>query len=531
MLGRYLNTFKKAIEDYLLSVCTLREIVSRLIKPVNNHNFTLYTETGVSLLKIKPNTYIDIIYFDNTDKPLINLNEYDDFTNVAVFLNVERKRVAFEKKTNVTVFCIDDLEPFLGIKDHDRFSSDVSEKNNCISNRELESFLKFSIRVNILSSLFANSVITPFVYDAGKDKGFNIFPFIYYNGFEKYILFEDKRTLLKFDISSSQNEFESYIQISFNRTETEQEAIGFTATFKKTISFEKRNVGGESIRCIFRKLIIDNLNTYISLFNRGSRYYVDDFFPLFKYRQFEKTRYPSEENTMYVGPPLLYPEGEKICVGSRTAIENDTIWFSTYDCLNDPFDLRVRVPKKFKKKTTIVDTFYHAVEYKNITKSYLTVFCTTRTDDNILMWSHYGDSHKGMCSMYLQNELLDSISRDKTVGICIYGKVEYSRDRPEFTITATTLRFLSLDVAILWFNIRNIFSKYVDWEYENEYRFILIPTVSAADTYSKGHGEILKARNFKFGYNFPTSSFSKYLSHFGIRPKLFQLSDYKYKLI
>ena len=92
--------------------------------------------------------------------------------------------------------------------------------------------------------------------------------------------------------------------------------------------------------------------------------------------------------------------------------------------------------------------------------------------------------------------------------------------------------FISADFAYFRFNIQNLFSKYKDWSYEKEYRFIIVPNENSLGDYVSygGHEIKLAPFNYIFGYNFPPN-FTNYLSTAGISFKKFDLSDSKYKLI
>ena len=73
--------------------------------------------------------------------------------------------------------------------------------------------------------------------------------------------------------------------------------------------------------------------------------------------------------------------------------------------------------------------------------------------DSLLMWSHYTDSHKGIC--------LEFDARNADFGSAL--KVEYSTDYP-------ALEFFDTDPATSLQAM--ILTKSKDWDYENEYRLV-----------------------------------------------------------
>ena len=95
-------------------------------------------------------------------------------------------------------------------------------------------------------------------------------------------------------------------------------------------------------------------------------------------------------------------------------------------------------------------------------------FCMTENVDNILMWSHYADSHKGFIIGFYTNEVLNVIRRKAPYAdMPIY----YSEDRP----------ILSMEDAIddgnpltYWKVAQDsFFTKSTIWEYEAEWRILI----------------------------------------------------------
>lgn len=85
------------------------------------------------------------------------------------------------------------------------------------------------------------------------------------------------------------------------------------------------------------------------------------------------------------------------------------------------------------------------------------VFCTTDLPLNYLMWSYYGDSHRGICIGYDTKKLLS------TNFFLMMKKVDYSDEIP--------LHKLSGNAKGEHFN-KIFFTKSNIWEHEEEYRFL-----------------------------------------------------------
>ena len=71
-------------------------------------------------------------------------------------------------------------------------------------------------------------------------------------------------------------------------------------------------------------------------------------------------------------------------------LENKRLKLSTIDDLNDPFDLC-----PLDTTDPVISTAVDAVitHFRQTTA----ILCFSRNWDNLLLWSHYGDSHKGIC--------------------------------------------------------------------------------------------------------------------------------------
>ncbi|MCB2228808.1 MAG: DUF2971 domain-containing protein [Desulfarculaceae bacterium] len=112
-------------------------------------------------------------------------------------------------------------------------------------------------------------------------------------------------------------------------------------------------------------------------------------------------------------------------------------------------------------KTRIKERQYENVNPEHIYDSLKTRFnqhgilCLTEVPDNLLMWSHYGSSHEGVCLCFdCNNEFFGRAN-----------KVEYLDVCPTFTGPDTPDREL----------IKAIFySKHSGWKYEKEWRIIQI---------------------------------------------------------
>lgn len=81
------------------------------------------------------------------------------------------------------------------------------------------------------------------------------------------------------------------------------------------------------------------------------------------------------------------------------------------------------------------------------------IFSMSERNDSILMWSHYADSHKGICIGYDKESFLKNNS-------CI--KVQYKKHLPEFSLKKTYKNYIP----------RIYRYKFWAWNYEKEWRYL-----------------------------------------------------------
>jgi hypothetical protein len=188
-------------------------------------------------------------------------------------------------------------------------------------------------------------------------------------------------------------------------------------------------------------------------------------------------------------------------------ISEQEIYFATPLEFNDPFDCKI-IPRydklskteRYQKHFNIIKTDHPDWSRKKIElfakrnyqrnkldKDYLKkfgdtnirvvlnqigIFSTTLIKNNILLWSHYANSHKGFCVGFNKNLLIDNI-RDSWNRIKLpptYRSVNYEANYPEIIPNSK--------INDKNFVENPMFVKFKDWEHEKEYRIILLSTGS-----------------------------------------------------
>lgn len=187
---------------------------------------------------------------------------------------------------------------------------------------------------------------------------------------------------------------------------------------------------------------------------------------------------------------MLYPDVTRLykyCSYNKNSLHfliNRKIWFSNPEYFNDPFDCKYQFktdtdkaefenyarkhnPERLEELMSFINDDDEKEVYNKIVAK-LTydvyeelkkagVFCLSEHNNNILLWSHYADAHKGFCIEFERCK-----DRDNDLGdYRTTRRVEYiPRDYEKVTV----LNEKSWDMKF--------FTKALDWEYEREWRLI-----------------------------------------------------------
>ena len=189
---------------------------------------------------------------------------------------------------------------------------------------------------------------------------------------------------------------------------------------------------------------------------------------------------------------------------SLDALRNNYLWFSNLDDFNDPFDGRLKYPKRYTQEeiynylTRISSNrhskediakkaralFYNPEEQNRIIarsiseqKKETKICCFSRDNCNLLMWTHYASAHKGVCLEF-------NMTVDPAFFIAPIDVV-YTRDYAESNLLS--------DPKTAVMNL--VRTKSLDWQYEKEIRivklnekknkFSLLSPVKVPDDYYK----------------------------------------------
>ena len=140
---------------------------------------------------------------------------------------------------------------------------------------------------------------------------------------------------------------------------------------------------------------------------------------------------------------------------SLDILENKRIWFSTGESLNDPFEFSFHLSEMYVNGVSI-DAVSLETAIRDMKQ--LGVLSLSEINDNILMWSHYSESHTGFC---IEFERTDS----NELGNWDYcAPVQYDDNLP-------TLKPIELENKKVVSKILTTKSEL--WSYEREWRILL----------------------------------------------------------
>lgn len=226
-------------------------------------------------------------------------------------------------------------------------------------------------------------------------------------------------------------------------------------------------------------------------------------------------------------PPIIYKYSKLDEYFFQLLIKNE-FWFSEPKAFNDPYDCNICFAEKAPESEQEIKENYflpsdfdrdifkgkseqeigEIFESKARTEAYKEndylkqikqqahnagICCFSATHNNLLMWSHYADSHRGVCIGYSSNELLQS-----------FGEINWVKYGNKFPEIKSLESFPKREVMT---------TKSEDWAYEKELRIIASPQ---AHPFKRD-----AVKELIFGLNTPASQIR------AIMALIFQL-DYKY---
>ena len=200
---------------------------------------------------------------------------------------------------------------------------------------------------------------------------------------------------------------------------------------------------------------------------------------LFKYDPYDSLNEINGEINQYLD------EGSYIEVSSNNGLNKIAkICQEAFQGMTD--EQKTKLRNKMKEKPPVYDKnrLKESIEYfHNNLKNSLAldgIFCASLTHDNILMWSHYADQHKGAVLEFTPNAKEDSIYNT-------FKKVKYTNKRPILYESPRDFVMQSLSTLPqerLGRYLHEItFTKSKDWSYEKEVRISVAEYIKSEKQY------------------------------------------------
>jgi hypothetical protein len=188
-------------------------------------------------------------------------------------------------------------------------------------------------------------------------------------------------------------------------------------------------------------------------------------------------------------PATLYKYCDWSIKFHKKILTKREVFFASPAMFNDPFDCKIPVRYDINPEKQLKDFYFNVIkarykdrsdkEIREFSKRYvhegevdpksfkkndskyfeklnerMGVLSLSSQNNDILMWGHYANSHKGFCVGFDTSELL------KTQNVDFIGKVDYCPDFPIIIPNGETEYQFE----------KQIFSKWDKWKYEDEYR-------------------------------------------------------------
>lgn len=177
-------------------------------------------------------------------------------------------------------------------------------------------------------------------------------------------------------------------------------------------------------------------------------------------------------------------DGERIR-HTRRVFENNELYFSSPDRFNDPFDSVIKWigegsradwklffrehSQRYRPDLKRTDHLRHEKEFLRHREEFIRefesdivakrrqfgVFCMTRKNNDILMWAHYADNHKGFCLEFQTGNGFFARARD----------VHYANELPQANLLSSWDTVIEHAAGALLIKAK-------DWQYEEEWRII-----------------------------------------------------------
>ena len=197
---------------------------------------------------------------------------------------------------------------------------------------------------------------------------------------------------------------------------------------------------------------------------------------IFKYRSFDSNGNSInllQNNRLYFSSPIKFNDPFDCRVAPNYSIGSDKdIYNKMYEHNKEVYPnlsygvLRKITGKDFAKNVNIIkNPELFSKRINDMIDQLIGVFTMTEDNENILMWSHYAESHKGFCVEFNPKRLFEICYNYIKIGdLIVSKKVKYSSTYPlinPYKVSASYEEYMD------WLTVKSSV-----WEYEKEWRLI-----------------------------------------------------------
>lgn len=200
-----------------------------------------------------------------------------------------------------------------------------------------------------------------------------------------------------------------------------------------------------------------NLDDYIDIINLHK--YTNNFITKEQFEnyinQILKNRCKQESKrflNVSIGDGCLY-QYQRFTKDTLYRIKNELLYFTNPTNFNDPMDPLIKIPVSNYKQCS---EFFLDLRFR--------IACLTTHFKNTLMWSHYGDKHKGICIKY---DIRALIKKGKERYLLL--PIDYVN---KLTLDSSGINFKEHKNILNRSLLNYFFLKNISWQYENEYRIL-----------------------------------------------------------
>ena len=196
-------------------------------------------------------------------------------------------------------------------------------------------------------------------------------------------------------------------------------------------------------------------------------------------------------------PEYLY-QYRKINENTLSALINHKMWLAHPSTFNDPFDSTYYYEDATQSDVAwtqeILQCYNDETEPKlaKLFKKFF-IICFSTQPDNILMWSHYADCHKGLCIKY-KTKRDKQVINQKYIHLQIKGvsyKEQLDNKYTPGKYAKNTNSPEAEDNAKVNATIEILSTKSKDWTYEGEWRLIRHPSIPELNSDSCFEGKLI----------------------------------------